>query len=188
MDTAQEQQNIVSEFLNKTSEFTRLYNYLAAELPNIQGTPLENEARQILIDGEKKRSLIDNVKFSLDSALKAGAGVWDSITDWFDSVTGSTPEVASDGLGLLPFVLAAGVVSSVAGATYTLDNWLSKGRIMSQKIETFKDFKAQGYGTTEAAVLANKLIADQAVKGPLDTILKIVGVGVIGLFIWKWKK
>jgi len=183
--TAEEQEGLVTEFMRKADQFSQMYSYLSAQLSKVQGSPLEPELRKLLVEGEEKRSTMDTIKMRLDSALEGATGVWDSITDWFSEMTGSAPQ--ANGVGLLPLLLGAGLVSSVAGGTYALDGWLARGQTMTHKIDTFESLKDQGYNTTEAAVLANKFLSDQASKGTLDKMLILAGIGLAGLFLWKFK-
>ena len=182
--TPEQQEFIVTKFLATTEEFSTLYNQLAAQAQNVAGTPLAKELNALLIDGEKMRATIDGVKIQLDGLLESASETWESITDWFADKVGTKPD---PNLGILPIVLGAGLVTSIAGGTYAIDSWLERGQTMTQKIDTFNALKEQGHSTTEAAILANKFLSDQAKKGPLDKAIILGGMALIGLFIWKFK-
>lgn len=174
LSTAQEE-SLVSQFMKKTDDFMALYTYIQAEAPKYAGTPMGDDIQALLVDGERKRSLIDNILGTLNSVIDWGTSAWDSVKDWASE---NVP-----GMGLWPAIfLGAGITAGIASAITAINVWMTHALKEKDRMDLVDSFVVQGYSLEAAMGLANREMKARAEKGMLDKIITIGGIA-LGAFI-----
>ena len=173
--TPDQEQSLVTQFFQKSDDFMKLYTWMQAEAPKYQGTSMGDDINAVLIEGEKKRSLIDNIVGTLNTIFDWGTSAWDSITDWASK---NIP-----GMGLWPAIfLGAGITAGIASAITAMNVWMTHALKEKDRMDLVDFYVAQGYSFQDAMAIANKEMKSRAEKSTLDKIIIIGGLG-LGAFL-----
>lgn len=177
-----QEESIIRQFFDTADNFMNHYNYIQAEMPKLKGTPLEGEAQALLIEGEQKRSLIDNTKGALDSVIDWAGTTWGNLTDWAKE---NVP-----GLGILPAVLwgATISISAVSAAVATMVMWIKKAEVVALKIEQYNKLVDQGIAPLEASKIANDLIKADMPMAMTDKLMMFGVFGIAGFLLFNFMK